>query len=89
MEQIERKYFSSSQDLSSTTSSDNASASLATFSFAGLFLLIGVLSLITLLVSKSRVWRKPIKLAKPYSQQILSRSFERTTSIIRRFSPTS
>ncbi|KAI9117316.1 hypothetical protein K1719_011482 [Acacia pycnantha] len=93
MDQIEQKYFGSNndiegQDLSSDASSDNnnASASLTAYSFAGLFMVIGMLSLLALLVSESRVWKKPIKLARTVSQQLLSQSFKRTRSIMRRFS---
>ncbi|KAK4257634.1 hypothetical protein QN277_007197 [Acacia crassicarpa] len=94
MDRIERKYFGSNydikgQDLSSDASSDNnnASASLTAYSFAGLFMVIGVLSLLALLVSQSRVWKKPVKVARTCSQQLLSQGFKRTSSIMRRFSP--
>ncbi|KAI9117305.1 hypothetical protein K1719_011471 [Acacia pycnantha] len=42
-----------------------------------LFMVIGILSLLALLISESYIWRKPVMLAKTYSQQFLSRSSTR------------
>ncbi|KAI9117304.1 hypothetical protein K1719_011470 [Acacia pycnantha] len=84
MDEIEEKYFGSSnnddegQDLSNSSLEDASSSRLSTYSFAGLFILIGVLSLLALAVSESYIWRKPVMLAKTYSLQVLSRSFTRT-----------
>lgn len=86
MDEIEEKYFGSSnngedQSLSNSSLDDSSSSSLTAYSFAGLFILIGVLSLLALAVSESHIWRKPITLAKTYSRQFLSRSSTRTSPL--------
>ena len=91
MDLMEQKYFGSSEinyegyegeDLSDNI---NGSASLTAYSFAGLFMVIGGLSILALLVSLRHVLVKPIKLAVTYSQKFLSESFERISSMIGRF----
>ncbi|XP_054797556.1 glutamate receptor 2.7-like [Prosopis cineraria] len=69
MDGIEKKYFGSSdndkgRDLSTSSLDDSSTNRLTTYSFAGLFMLIGILSLLALLISGSCIWRKPIMLAK-------------------------
>ncbi|XP_028773693.1 glutamate receptor 2.7-like isoform X1 [Neltuma alba] len=87
MDEIEHKYFGSSNDdegqsRSNPSLDDDASpSSLTTYSFAGLFMLIGVFSLLALIVSENRIWRKPIMGAKMYIQPLLSRRFTRTNPL--------
>ncbi|MED6185691.1 hypothetical protein PIB30_059551 [Stylosanthes scabra] len=78
MQPIERQYFGSSdydfeddsyELLSTSTSSDTPS--LNSESFAGLFLITGVATFLALVVSESNIWRKPVTLAKVYSQRFL------------------
>ncbi|XP_028786846.1 uncharacterized protein LOC114742799 [Neltuma alba] len=75
MDGIEERYFGSSDDdgnKDQSNSSSNASPSLTAYSFAGLFMVIGTFSLLALAVSENHIWRKPVMLAKTYSQQFLS-----------------
>ncbi|XP_054820443.1 glutamate receptor 2.5-like isoform X2 [Prosopis cineraria] len=85
MDKIEEKYFGSSDDNEdqglSNSSSNEVSSSLTTYSFAGLFIVIVILSLLALLVSESHLWQKPVMLAKTYSRQFLCRSFSRTSLV--------
>ncbi|XP_028773673.1 glutamate receptor 2.5-like [Neltuma alba] len=86
MDEIEHKYFGSSnndegQSPSNSSLDDASSSSLTTYSFAGLFMLIGVFSLSALIVSESRIWQKPIIAAKMYIQRFLSRRFTRTNPL--------
>ncbi|XP_028773669.1 glutamate receptor 2.9-like [Neltuma alba] len=87
VDKIEEKYFGSNHENYegqglSTSSSDNASSNLTTYSFAGLFMVIGILSLLALAVSESHIWQKPVILARTYSRQLLmSWSFTRTSSL--------
>ncbi|KAI9117272.1 hypothetical protein K1719_011438 [Acacia pycnantha] len=88
MDEIERKYFGSSnndegQSLSDSSIDDDASqSSLTTYSFAGLFLLIGIFSVSAVIVSESRIWHRSIIEAKMYIQQFLScQSFTRTNPL--------
>lgn len=75
MAKIEQKYFGSSsteddvQDKSGQLSSDTPS--LTTQSFAGLFMITGIVMVLALVVSESYIWRKPITLVKVYSQKLL------------------
>ncbi|KAI9117184.1 hypothetical protein K1719_011350 [Acacia pycnantha] len=70
MDEIERKYFGSSnndegQSLSDSSIDDDASqSSLTTYSFAGLFLLIGIFFVSAVIVSESRIWHRFIIEAK-------------------------
>lgn len=89
MGKIEEKYFGSNpednnlgQGISSSSSSADSSSRLTTISFAGLFMVNGILSLLAFAVSESHIWRKPVVLAKTYSQEWLrSWSFRRTSPI--------
>ncbi|XP_054820761.1 glutamate receptor 2.8-like [Prosopis cineraria] len=86
MDCIQETYFGSSdddknQELSNSSSSNDASPSLTAYSFAGLFMVIGILSLLALLVSECHIWRKPVMLAQTYSQQFFSRSSKRISPL--------
>ena len=73
MERIERYYFGSTdydlQNESDQLSSD--APSLTTNSFAGLFMITGIATVLALLVSEGHIWRKLVTLAKVYSQKLL------------------
>ncbi|KAJ7979519.1 Glutamate receptor-like protein [Quillaja saponaria] len=77
MDTIEDKYFGSNngvlqdQDQSGGLSSDSPSPSLAAHSFAGLFMITGIATLLALLVSETVIWQKPVVMAKAYSQKYL------------------
>ncbi|XP_028773676.1 glutamate receptor 2.9-like [Neltuma alba] len=79
MDCIEDKYFKThdDDDGKSTSSLDGDSASLSAYSFAGLFVVFGILSLLALLVSEHRVWRRHVMLMKMYSNGLLGRSCTR------------
>ncbi|XP_054820762.1 glutamate receptor 2.7-like [Prosopis cineraria] len=88
MDKIEQKYFGRNhedyegQGLSTSSSPDDASSSLTTYSFAGLFMAIGILSLLALTVSESHIWQKPVMLANSYSRRLLiSWNFARTSPL--------
>ncbi|XP_054820760.1 glutamate receptor 2.7-like [Prosopis cineraria] len=86
MEQIERKYFGSSDvddelQEQMMLSSDNTRTSLTTYSFGGLFIVIGGLTVLALLVSESGVWRNPIMLAKACSKTLLTRCSEKISQM--------
>ena len=71
MQPIEQKYFGSIdlQDESDQLSSDTPS--LNSQSFAGLFMITGIATVLALVVSESNNCRKPIRLAKVYSKKLL------------------
>ncbi|XP_027333832.1 glutamate receptor 2.8-like [Abrus precatorius] len=73
MNKIEQKYFGTNdiggQDESTQMSS--STPSLTIHSFAGLFVITSIATLLTLLVSETVIWQRPILMAKAYSQKIL------------------
>ncbi|QHO50376.1 hypothetical protein HN51_002202 [Arachis hypogaea] len=79
MQPIEMKYFGSSNydfeddsyDQLSTSTSSDGTPSLNSQSFAGLFIITGIATFLALVVSESNIWRKPVTLAKVYSQKFL------------------
>ncbi|KAI4353746.1 hypothetical protein L6164_002675 [Bauhinia variegata] len=75
MDKIEQKYFGINdedhQDQYDQISSETPS--LTAQSFAGLFIIAGSLILLALLVSESHIWRRPVKLAKTFSEKYLFR----------------
>lgn len=72
MDDIEGKYFGE-QDPSVEISSASPT-SLTFHSFAGLFLITGISTLLALLVSETVIWQRPILMAKAYSQKYLLRT---------------
>ncbi|KAJ7955742.1 Glutamate receptor [Quillaja saponaria] len=76
--QLEKKHFGSStgaleaEDVDGEISSDSASPSLTAYSFGGLFMITGIATFLALLVSGSVIWRKPVVMAKAYSQRYFS-----------------
>ncbi|XP_028773675.1 glutamate receptor 2.9-like [Neltuma alba] len=86
MEQIERKYFGSRDDdevveQNKGSSSENTSTSLTTYSFGGLFIVIGGLTFLALVVSESGIWRKPMMLAKTYSKTLVVRYSKKASQL--------
>ncbi|KAK4257639.1 hypothetical protein QN277_007202 [Acacia crassicarpa] len=86
MDKIEERYFGANDEYGenqyiSKSSSIDASPSLTAYSFAGLFMVIGTLSLLALLISENHIWRKPVMLAKTYSQQFFSSNSSRISSL--------
>ncbi|KAF7806605.1 glutamate receptor 2.9-like [Senna tora] len=75
MDEIERKYFGNNDDdelEDHWNSSSDDTPSFTTYSFAGLFMVVGVLAILGVLVSESIImWRKYVMLAKTYGQRIL------------------
>ncbi|KAI4353727.1 hypothetical protein L6164_002658 [Bauhinia variegata] len=76
MDKIEQKYFGINhedhQDQYDQISSETPS--LTTQSFGGLFIIAGSLILLALLVSESHIWKRPVMLAKNFSEKYLFRS---------------
>lgn len=72
MDEIEDRYFGGNTeygenlDLSDSSSSNEVSPSLTAYSFVGLFMVIGILSLLALAVSESHIWRKPISCSRRF-----------------------
>ncbi|KAJ0031792.1 hypothetical protein Pint_14234 [Pistacia integerrima] len=70
MDNIEKQYFGHkiiSLDLTPPISTDNSS--LDAYSFGGLFIIVGTLSLLALLISESYIWQKPaVALAQIFSK---------------------
>ncbi|KAJ7979516.1 Glutamate receptor-like protein [Quillaja saponaria] len=62
MHEIENKYFGSKAILQSDpiSSSNSPSPSLTAYSFAGLFMISGIATLLALIYSQNIIWRKPI-----------------------------
>ncbi|XP_054821055.1 glutamate receptor 2.9-like isoform X2 [Prosopis cineraria] len=83
MDYIEDRYFNTRDDdgISSSLSSNDDSSSLTAYSFAGLFVVFGILSLLALLISEHRFWRRHVMLMKMYSKKFLSRSSTRTNNM--------
>ena len=82
MDEIEERYFKYHEDEGISNSSlDDGNGSLTTYSFAGLFILFGILSLLALLVSEHRIWKRHIMLMKMYSKRILSRRSSLVTNL--------
>ncbi|KAK4257648.1 hypothetical protein QN277_007211 [Acacia crassicarpa] len=74
MDEIEERYFKGHGDedgISTPTTLDDDSDSLTPYSFAGLFVVFGILSLLALLVSKHRIWRRQFMLMKMSSKKFL------------------
>jgi len=72
MNEIERKYFGK-KDIEEDSSAEISSAapSLNFHSFAGLFLITGISTLLALMVSETVIWRRVILMAKAISQRYL------------------
>lgn len=74
IDDIKKRYFGDkiggAQDQSTQTSS-TTSTSLTSHSFAGLFLVTGIATLLALIVSESVIWQKPILIARTYSERYL------------------
>ena len=74
MKEIEENYLGKNDDIGGEDPSaeiSSATPSLNFHSFSGLFLITGIATLITLLVSETVIWEKPILIAKAYSQRYL------------------
>ncbi|KAI9117325.1 hypothetical protein K1719_011491 [Acacia pycnantha] len=74
MNEIEERYFKGHEDedgISTPTTLDDDSDSLTTYSFAGLFVVFGILSLLALLVSEHRIWRRQFMLMNMSSKKFL------------------
>ncbi|XP_054820200.1 glutamate receptor 2.7-like isoform X2 [Prosopis cineraria] len=81
MDCIEDRYFNTCEDDGiSSSSSDVDSPSLTAYSFAGLFVVFGILSLLALLISEHHFWRRHVMLMKMHSQKFLSWSSTRTNT---------
>ncbi|KAG4929716.1 hypothetical protein JHK82_046785 [Glycine max] len=73
MKEIEENYLGKNDDIGGEDPSaeiSSATPSLNFHSFSGLFLITGIATLITLLVSETVIWEKPILIAKAYSQRL-------------------
>ena len=86
MDEIEHKYFGSSnndewQSLSDSSLDEASPTNLTTYSFAGLFILIGIFSLLALIVSENHIWQKPIIMGQTYIHGYLSRRFTSTSPL--------
>ncbi|KAJ7955738.1 Glutamate receptor-like protein [Quillaja saponaria] len=76
MDQIEKKYFGSNNGVLEVQdqfaqNSDSPSTSLTAHSFAGLFMITGIATLLALIFSETVIWRKPVGMAKAYSERYL------------------
>ncbi|XP_028789486.1 glutamate receptor 2.5-like [Neltuma alba] len=78
-DRIEQEYFGSNdihkegkEDTSNNAPANNANPSLSAYSFAGLFMVIGMLSVLALLVSENRVWQKTNYIGKNVQPTILN-----------------
>ncbi|NP_001242434.1 uncharacterized protein LOC100807817 precursor [Glycine max] len=74
MKEIEEKYFGKNDDIGgeeTSTEISSATLSLNFHSFAGLFLITGISTLLALLVSETVIWQRAILIAKAYSQKFL------------------
>ncbi|KAK7291903.1 hypothetical protein RIF29_07445 [Crotalaria pallida] len=75
MGNIERKYFGKSDDDAVQDKTEDLSSSdtpnLTTYSFAGLFIITGIVTVLALVVSESHIWREPVRLVKVYSKKLL------------------
>lgn len=74
IDNIEKRYFGDKsgrgQDQAMQTSS-TTQMSLTSYSFAGLYLVTGIATLLALIVSESVIWQKPILVARAYSERYL------------------
>ncbi|XP_020227776.1 glutamate receptor 2.8 [Cajanus cajan] len=73
MNEIEEKYFGKNEigGEDSSTEISSGPLSLTFHSFAGLFMITGVATLLALLVSEAVIWQKPILMAKELSMRYL------------------
>ncbi|KAJ1433529.1 Ionotropic glutamate receptor [Sesbania bispinosa] len=73
MNEIEENYFGKYYELEEK-STQTCPPSLTFYSFAGLFMIMGIATLLALVVSETVIWQTPILMAKAYSQKYLFRT---------------
>jgi len=77
MDEIQKRYFGDNSDgggVQNQVSSSTPSTSLTSYSFAGLFLVTGIATVLALIVSEAVIWQKPMLIARTFSDKYLFRT---------------